>query len=138
MFRKKEDDLMWLQQELLAADEDDCEEEYEEEYDNESEEEDLFGEDDETEEEEEEEEEELEEIPSNSFATGYGKGQPKKFQDIDFFDETDFDDGEILTKKEFKKAQNKKHRKNLGLIILAIVELLAIAAIALWWASWAL
>ena len=67
----------------------------------------------------------------------YRKGSPKKFDDDDFFDR-ESQDGDVLYKKDYKKAKKKKRRLNLFLVILAICELIAIAAIAIWWATWML
>ena len=154
MFRKKSnDDKLWqLQQELLAVDD----EEYEE-FDEEDYEEDLG---DLTEPEEDEadtieeyfdgdyadqEEEPFYRNHANgygeqvrNYANRYGRGSPKRFDDDDFFDEDDFADEDVLYKKDYKKAKRKKRRQNFGLVILAILEIMGIAAILLWWASWAL
>ena len=143
MFRKKDDDLMHLQQELMAAEDD--EEEYEEEYEEEDFEE--YSEemtDDEQEDEDPDSEEEDQEAFSynqkenTTFASSYGRGKPKKFETIDFFDESDFDDQDVLLKKDYQKAKQKQRRKTMGLVILAVVELIAIAAITIWWSTWAL
>lgn len=151
MFRKKNnDDKLWqLQQELLAVDE----EEYEE-FDEEDYEEDL-GDLTETEEDEadtieeyfdgdyaDQEEEPFYRNHANdygqqvkNFANRYGRGNPKKFDDDDFFEE-DFDDEDVLYQKDYRKAVKKKKRQNFGLAVLAILELAAIIAIALWWMTW--
>ena len=150
MFRKKNDDekLWQLQQELLAV-EDEEYEEYEEDY-----EEELSGLT-ETEEEEADSIEEYfdaddageEEIPLyrnhannyghqvKNFANSYGRRNPKKFDDDDFFDKG-FEDEDVLYQKDYRKAVKKKKRQNFALTILAILELMAIAAIALWWMTW--
>ena len=151
MFRKKNnDDKLWqLQQELLAVDD----EEYEE-FDEEDYEEDL-GDLTETEEDKadsieeyfdgdyaDQEEESFYRNHANdygqqvkNFANRYGRGNPKKFDDDDFFEE-DFDDEDVLYQKDYRKAVKKKKRQNFGLAVLAILELAAIIAIALWWMTW--
>ena len=150
MFRKKNsDEKLWqLQRELLAV-EDEEYEEYDEEY------EDELGGLTETEEEEagsieeyfDGDDTEEEDIPLyrnhandygqqvKNFANRYGRGNPKKFDDDDFFEEC-FDDEDVLYQKDYRKAVKKKKRQNFGLAILAVLELLAIAAIALWWMTW--
>ena len=154
MFKRKSDEELWkLQQELLAAEEEEFEEE---DLDLEDLEEYL----EETPENEEEEgyegcftsdyEEEYGQEPFyrnhangygdqvRNYANRYGRGSPKRFDDDDFFDEDDFADEDVLYKKDYKKAKRKKRRQNFGLVILAILEIMGIAAILLWWASWAL
>ena len=145
MFKRSDRDLLQLQRELLAVEEEmdeEPEEEFDEEYDEE-----YNGEFDENFEENDEEidyedcfesdyEEEYEE---ESFRPGhlnrYKRGNPKKFQDDDFFDEG-FDDGDVLYRKDYKKAKRKKRRKAVWLFILALLELAVIGAILLWVISW--
>ena len=153
MFKKPDKELMRLQQELLAAEEEDLPEEETEELDLE----DLdFPEEEEAGEDYEEYfdsdyEEEYEQEPFyrnhandygenvKNFANHYGKGSPKRFEDDDLdFEEADFDDTDVLYRDDYRKAKKKKKRQNMGLVILAILELLGIAAILLWWASWML
>ena len=134
MFRKKNSDekLLQLQRELLAVEEEEYEEEIFDEYPDQPEEavqEDFEG--DFTEEYTDDGEEEY-----PNFANRYGRGSPKRFDDIDFFDESDFEDEDVLYQKDYRKAVKKKKRQNFGLVILAILEIIAIAAIALWWLSW--
>ena len=137
MFHKKNnDDKLWqLQQELLAVDD----EEYGE-YEEESFDEFLdYPEEDIPEEAEEDFTQEYTDDGQGqypNFANHYGRGSPKRFEDIDFFDEGDFDDGDVLYQKDYRKAVKKKKRQNFGLAVLAILELAAIIAIALWWMTW--
>ena len=140
MFGRKDDrKLMELQRELLAVEE---EEEYEEYGEYEEESFDEFLDDPEEDIPEEAEEDFTQEYTDDgqgqypNFANHYGRGSPKRFEDIDFFDEGDFDDGDVLYQKDYRKAVKKKKRQNFGLVILAILEIIAIAAIALWWLSW--
>ena len=148
MFRKNKDEKLWqLQQELLAVEED-----YEEEYE---EYEDDLGDLTETGEEEsgsieeyfdgdyaDQEEEPFYRNHANdygqqvkNYANRYGRGNPKKFDDDDFFEEG-FDDEDVLYQKDYRKAVKKKRRQNFGLALLAILEIAAIAAIAVWWMTW--
>lgn len=134
MFRRSEKELLELERELLAVeaeeyDEEEYEdevydEEYDEEYDDEeADDEDCFDSDDE------------EENFCRSHASRYGRGSPKKFDDDDFFDQG-FDDGDVLFRKDYKKAKRKKRRRTFGLLLLAIAELAAIGALLLWFMSW--
>ena len=129
MFRRSEKELLALERELLAVeaeeyDEEECEDEvYDEEYDEEYDDEDCFDSDDE------------EENFCRSHASRYGRGSPKKFDDDDFFDQG-FDDGDVLFRKDYKKAKRKKRRRTFGLLLLAILELAAIGALLLWFMSW--
>ena len=150
MFRKKNDEKLWqLQQELLAVEEEEYQEDFLED------EEDDLGELTETEEEEagsieeyfdgdyaDQEEEPIYRNHANgygqqvkNFANSYGRGNPKKFDDDDFFDES-FEDEDVLYQKDYRKALKKKRRQNFGLAVLALLELMAIVAIALWWLTW--
>lgn len=151
MFRKKNsDEKLWqLQQELLAVEEEEYQENFLED------EEDDLGELTETEEEEagsieeyfdgdyaDQEEEPFYRNHANgygqqvkNFANSYGRGNPKKFDDDDFFDES-FEDEDVLYQKDYRKALKKKRRQNFGLAVLALLELMAIVAIALWWLTW--
>ena len=153
MFRKKNDEKLWqLQQELLAVeDEEELEEAPEEDLDDFSD----YMEDDLSEEEMEEEETIETYMDSQygdeepfyrnhangygqqvkNFANSYGRGNPKKFDDDDFFDES-FEDEDVLYQKDYRKALKKKRRQNFGLAVLALLELVAIVAIALWWLTW--
>ena len=137
MFGRKDNrKLMELQRELLAVEEEEEYEEYEEESFDE------FLDDPEEDIPEEAEEDFTQEYTDDgqgqypNFANHYGRGSPKRFEDIDFFDEGDFDDGDVLYQKDYRKAVKKKKRQNFGLGILAILEIIAIAAIALWCLSW--
>ena len=147
MFRKKSDEALWrLEQELIAAEEEELEEEesdlekyLEEEISEEEDYEDCF----ESEYEEEYDQEPFYRNHANgygetvkNYANRYGRGSPRRFDDDDFFDEGDFEDGDVLYRKDYKKAKRKKRRQNFGLLVLAILELAGIAAIILWWLSW--
>ena len=125
MFRRKDEKLWQLQKELLAVEED-YEEDYEEEFE-EQDYEDCFDSD--------YEEEYEQEAYRPHHINHYKKGNPKTFDDDDFF-EDGFDDEDVLYQKDYKKAKRKKRRKTFGLLILAIAELAAICAILLWLASW--
>ena len=132
MFRRSDQELLELQRQLLAVEEEDteeeCEEEYEEEFEDTQEDYEEYFESD--------YEEEYEQEPyCRSHPNRYGRGNPKKFEDDDFFDE-DFDDEDVLYQKDYKKAKRKKRRKTFGLLILAILELAAIGGILLWFVSW--
>ena len=140
MFRKKSDEELWrLEQELIAAEGEQLEEEDPEEDPEEADYEDCF---------EEEYEEEYDQEPFyrnhangygetvKNYANRYGRGSPRRFDDDDFFDESDFEDGDVLYRKDYKKAKRKNRRQNFGLLVLAILELAGIAAIILWWLSW--
>ena len=94
MFGRKDNrKLMELQRELLAVEEEEEYEEYEEESFDE------FLDDPEEDIPEEAEEDFTQEYTDDgqgqypNFANHYGRGSPKRFEDIDFFDEGDFDDG---------------------------------------------
>ena len=140
MFRKHDDSLQRLNEELLAEEEYD-EEEYEEEYEDYDEE---FAEASEEEEGSEETEDELfYRNHANGYGSGirnyanrYGRGSPKAFDYLG--EEEELEDEAYLDRKGYRKAGRKKNRKNLGWVIIAFLEVLAIAAIAVWWASWML
>ncbi len=131
MFKRYEDELQWLQEELIAAEED----EYEEICEEYGEDEEFPGEESWEEEACEDEEDDMDDAV-RMVSHRYGRGSPKRFEDQDFF-EDDVEEDEILYKKDYKKAKRKKARQNFGLVILAILEILGIAAVLLWWASWA-
>ena len=129
MFRRRSEEELWnLQRELIAAEEED---EYEE-YDDDPEEEDW----EEYDEEEDDDSEEEEEAVSPARLTRYRRGNPKKFKDKDLFDDDGFDDGDVLYRRDYKKAKRKKRRKAFGMILLAILELIVLGALILWFMSW--
>ena len=140
--KRQEEKLRALEQELWEAEEDTDEEEYEdEEYDEEWDDEDPDDEEEDWDDEDAyaeydlSEEEELENSFFGQRNSRYAKGNPKKFDDDDFFEEG-FDDGDVLFRRDYKKAKRKQRRKKLGLFLLALVELSAIALLILWWTSW--
>ena len=150
--KRQEEKLRALEQELWEAEEDTDEEEYDEEdwEDEDPDEEDWDDEDPDEDEEywddEDEdayleydlsEEEELERSFFGQRSSRYKRGNPKKFYDNDFF-EDGFDDGDVLFRRDYKKAKRKQRRKKLGLFLLALVELSAIVLLILWWTSWKL
>ena len=125
MFRRSDRELQELQRELLAVEADEYEDE---EYgDEELDYRDCFGSGD--------EEAYEQESFCRDHASRYGRGSPRKFADDDFFDEG-FDDGDVLYRKDYKKAKRKKRRRAFGLLLLAVLELFAIGAIFLWFMSW--
>ena len=129
MFRRRSEEELWnLQRELIAAEEED---EYEE-YDEDSEEEDW----EEYDEEEDDDAEEEEESVCPARLSRYRRGNPKKFTDRDFFDDDEFADEDVLYRRDYKKAKRKKRRKAFGLILLAILELVILGALILWFMSW--
>ena len=129
MFRRRSEEELWnLQRELTAAEEED---EYEE-YDDDPEEEDWEEYDDESDEDDEEEDEPA--CPAR--LSRYRRGNPKKFTDRDFFDDDDFADEDVLYRRDYKKAKRKKRRKAFGLILLAILELVILGTLILWFMSW--
>ena len=129
MFGRSEKELKALERELLAVEAEEYEDEaYEEEYEDEYEDEaDCFDDEDD------------EPVVQKTFDHGrvsrYGRGSPKKFDDDDFFDEG-FDDGDVLYRKDYKKAKRKKRRRAFSLLLLAVLELAAIGALLLWFMSW--
>ena len=129
MFRRRSEEELWnLQRELIAAEEED---EYEE-YDDDPEEEDW----EEYDEEEDDDAEEEEEAVCPARLSRYRRGNPKKFTDRDFFDDDEFADEDVLYRRDYKKAKRKKRRKAFGLILLAILELVILGALILWFMSW--
>ena len=123
MFKRKYDEDLWqLQQELIAVEED--------------EEDEIYDEEDYEEDWEDDEEEETEEFGLTDYVNSYKRGKPKKFTDKTFFERDIYDDDDVLYRKDYKKAKRKKRRKALGLMILAILELVAIGAAILWFMSW--
>ena len=138
--KRQEETLRALEQELWEAEEDTDEEEYEDEeydedWDDEDPDEEDWDEEDDCVEYDLSEEEELENSFFGQRNSRYAKGNPKKFDDDDFF-EDGFDDGDVLFRRDYKKAKRKQRRKKLGLFLLALVELSAIALLILWWTSW--
>ena len=129
MFRRRSEEELWnLQRELIAAEEED---EYEE-YDEDPGEEDW----EEYDEEEDDDAEEEEEAVCPARLSRYRRGNPKKFTDRDFFDDDEFADEDVLYRRDYKKAKRKKRRKAFGLILLAILELVILGALILWFMSW--
>ena len=140
--KRQEEKLRALEQELWEAEEETDEEEYEdEEYDEDWDDEDPddgeedWDDDDDYVEYDLSEEEELENSFFGQRSSHYKRGNPKKFHDNDFF-EDGFDDGDVLFRRDYKKAKRKQRRKKLGLFLLALVELSAIVLLILWWTSW--
>ena len=132
MFRRRSEEELWnLQRELIAAEEED---EYEE-YDDDPDEEDWEEYDDEAYEDEDEDEDEEEPICPARLSR-YRRGNPKKFTDRDFFDDDGFADEDVLYRRDYKKAKRKKRRKALGMILLAILELIILGTLILWFMSW--
>ena len=131
MFRRRSEEELWnLQRELIAAEEED---EYEE-YDDDPGDEDWEEYDDESYEDEDEDEDDEPACPAN--LSRYRRGNPKKFTDRDFFDDDEFADEDVLYRRDNKKAKRKKRRKAFGLILLAILELVILGALILWFMSW--
>ena len=129
MFRRRSEEELWnLQRELIAAEEED---EYEE-YDDDPGNEDWEDYDDEADEDDEEEDEPV----GPARLTRYRRGNPKKFKDKDFFDDDGFADEDVLYRRDYKKAKRKKRRKAFGLILLAILEIIILGALILWFMSW--
>ena len=129
MFRRRSEEELWnLQRELIAAEEED---EYEE-YDEDPEDEDWEDYD----EEENDDAEEEEEAVCPARLSRYHRGNPKKFTDRDFFDDDGFADEDVLYRRDYKKAKRKKRRKAFGLILLAILELVILGTLILWFMSW--
>ena len=129
MFRRRSEEELWnLQRELIAAEEED---EYEE-YDDDPGDEDWEDYDDEADEDDEEEDEPV----GPARLTRYRRGNPKKFKDKDFFDDDGFADEDVLYRRDYKKAKRKKRRKAFGLILLAILEIIILGALILWFMSW--
>ena len=129
MFRRRSEEELWnLQRELIAAEEED---EYEE-YDEDPGEEDW----EEYDEEEDDDAEEEEEAICPARLSRYRRGNPKKFTDRDFFDDDGFADEDVLYRRDYKKAKRKKRRKAFGMIFLAILELIILGTLILWFMSW--
>ena len=129
MFRRRSEEELWnLQRELIAAEEED---EYEE-YDDDPGDEDWEDYDDEADEDDEEEDEPV----GPARLTRYRRGNPKKFKDKDFFDDDGFADEDVLYRRDYKKAKRKKRRKAFGMIFLAILELIILGTLILWFMSW--
>ena len=129
MFRRRSEEELWnLQRELIAAEEED---EYEE-YDDDPGEEDWEDYD----EEEDDDAEEEEEAVCPARLSRYRRGNPKKFTDRDFFDDDEFADEDVLYRRDYKKAKRKKRRKAFGMILLAILELIILGTLILWFMSW--
>jgi len=138
MFKRRSDEELWrLQQELLAAEEEDCEEEYEDEYEDEYEyEDDSCGDEPDLETLLEELDEEDAEYSYHDSVSRYRRGSQKRFDSRELFEEDDFPEGEVVYKKDYRKARRKKRRQNFALLILAILEIVCIAAIIAWWIAW--
>lgn len=141
MFHKQDDELQRLNQELLAA-----EEEESEDWDEELSEEELqeYGEDFHDYEEDfassYEEEYDSSDYAPNASAY-YGKGKPKLFDFDAYLDSEQSKKSEVIYRDDTRQYEKKKKKKgitNLALAILAVLEILAIAGIAIWWATWML
>ena len=139
--KRQEEKLRALEQELWEAEEEDFEDEEDECCEDDWDDEDPDDEEEDWDEEDDcveydlSEEEELENSFFGQRNSRYKRGNPRKFDDDDFF-EDGFDDGDVLFRRDYKKAKRKQRRKKLGLILLALVELSAIALLILWWTSW--
>ena len=147
MFRRKSEEELWkLQQELLAVEAEEEEPEYGPEDETEDSEElmeqvdnliieDILEEVQDLDDPE-EEEDPPKEAAVHAPAHRYGKGSPKRFEEDDFFDDEDLEDGDFLYKKDYKKAKRKKNRKKFGLFLLMVLEILGLGAIFFLWAKW--
>ena len=70
-----------------------------------------------------------------NYSNNYGRSRAARFVDTEDY-EDDLDDEAYLSREDYRKA--KKKQSNRGLLILICLELLAIAAVLGWWASWLL
>ncbi|MBR5126690.1 MAG: hypothetical protein IKU68_08140 [Oscillospiraceae bacterium] len=131
MFDDPKKELRRLQEQLLAEEEDDYEEYEEEDEDVEDYDDDL---DLDAIDELLEDDEEEEEPRYHNFANRYGRGSPKEFDYLE--DDDEFDDDAVLYREDYRRGKRKKKKGNLGWVIIAFLEVIAIAAIALWWLSW--
>ena len=143
--KRQDEKLRTLEQELWEAEEETDEEEYEEdEFEEDWNEEDEDPDEEYWDDEDEDacleydlsEEEELENSFFGQKNSRYSRGNPKKFTDRDFFDDDGFADEDVLYRRDYKKAKRKKRRKAFGMILLAILELIILGTLILWFMSW--
>ena len=137
MFDDPKKELRRLQEQLLAEEEDayeEFEDEYEE-YEEEYEDVDNYEDDPDLEDIDELlEEDDEEELPYRNYANRYGRGRPKEFDYLE--DDEELDEPDFLSREDYRRGRRKKKKGNLGWVIIAFLEVIAIAAIALWWLSW--
>ena len=140
MFDDPKKELRRLQEQLLAEEEDEYEEfeeedEYEE-YEEEYEDVDDYEDDPDLEDIDEllEEDDEEEEPSYRNYANRYGRGRPKEFDYLE--DDEEMDEPDFLSREDYRRGRRKKKKGNLGWVIIAFLEVIAISAIALWWLSW--
>jgi len=128
MFDDPKEQLRRMQEELLAAEE-------EEEYDDLSDIDELLEEYLEEEEYGEYSEAAEENLAAyRNYSNNYGRSRAARFVDTDEYD--DLDEDSYISREDYRKA--KKKQSNRGLLIIICIELIAIACVLGWWASWLL
>ena len=126
MFDDPKKHLQKMQEQLLAADEED-------QYDDLSDIDDLL---EEYLDEAEYGEKAEEDLPAfRNYSNNYGRAHTARFVDTEDY-EDDLDEEDYLLREDYRKG--KKKESNKGLLIIICLELIAIACVLGWWASWLL
>ena len=129
MFDDPNKHLRRMQEELLAAEE-------EEEYDDLSDLDELLSEYLEEEEYGEYSEAAQENLAAyRNYSNNYGRSRAARFVDTEEY-EDDLEEDAYFSREDYRKA--KKKQSNKGLLIIICLELIAIACVLGWWASWLL
>ena len=131
MFDDPKEQLRRMQEQLLAA------EEEEEEFDDLSDIDDLLEEYLDEAEYGKYSEEAEEHLPAyRNYANNYGRSHRARFVDTDEFEEEELDEDAVFYREDYRRG--KKKQSNRGLMIIICLELIAIACVLGWWASWLL
>ena len=131
MFDDPKKHLRRMQEELLAAEE-------EEEYDDLSDIDALLEEYLEEADYGEYSEEAEEDLPAfRNYSNNYGRAHTARFVDTEDYD--DLDEDAMLSREDYRAGKKKARKEsNRGLLIIICIELIAIACVLGWWASWLL
>jgi len=130
MFDDPKKHLRRMQAELLAAEEED-------EYDDLSDIDELLEEYLDEAEYEQYSEEAEEDLPAfRNYSNNYGRAHTARFVDTDEYREDDLDEDAVFYREDYRRG--KKKQSNRGLLIIICIELIAIACVLGWWASWLL
>ena len=131
MFDDPREQLRRMQAELLAA------EEEEEEFDDFSDIDDLLEDYLDEAEYENYSEEAEEDLPAfRNYSNNYSRSHRARFVDTDVYDEEDLDEDSVFYREDYRRGRKKQ--SNRGLLIIICLELIAIACVLGWWASWLL
>ena len=130
MFDNPKEQLKRIQAELLAAEE-------EEEFDDLSDIDDLLQDYMDEEEYNQYSESAEKDLPAyRNYSNNHRRAHTARFVDTDSYDEDDLDEDAVFYREDYRRG--KKKQSNRGLLIIICLELIAIACVLGWWASWLL